>query len=202
MNIPSVIAEHLGVHPKQVASTIELLDAGNTVPFIARYRKEATGVLDEEQIRQISVLVERERRLQKRRETIIDTIRSQDKLTPELSGRIINARSLAELEDLYNPYRPRRRTRASIARERGLQQLADTIQAQPITRQSVNDLARPYLSETVPTIEEALDGARDIVAEEVSEHAGVRAAIRERASNFAGAVSRLWPSAEVLMESV
>ncbi|NLE43127.1 MAG: RNA-binding transcriptional accessory protein [Chloroflexi bacterium] len=181
MNIPSVIAEHLGVHPKQVASTIELLDAGNTVPFIARYRKEATGVLDEEQIRQISVLVERERRLQKRRETIIDTIRSQDKLTPELSGRIINARSLAELEDLYNPYRPRRRTRASIARERGLQQLADTIQAQPITRQSVNDLARPYLSETVPTIEEALDGARDIVAEEVSEHAGVRAAIRERA---------------------
>ena len=121
------IASQLKLRPEQVAATIELLDAGNTLPFIARYRKEVTGGLDEEQIRQLSALLDTLRKLEERRQTIVASIEEQGKLTPELHQQLLGAESLTALEDLYQPYKPKRRTRADIAREKGLQGLADLI---------------------------------------------------------------------------
>jgi protein Tex len=174
------IAGQLKVRPNQVAATIELLDDGNTLPFIARYRKEATGGLDEEQLRQASALLDSLRALDKRRQTILEAIAGQDKLTTELEADIRAAETLTHLEDLYQPYKPKRRTRASVAREKGLEGLAELIAAQPHGRQDLNELARPYLSETVTTAEEALAGARDIVAELISDHTYVRQQTRQR----------------------
>jgi protein Tex len=174
------IAGQLKVRPNQVAATIELLDDGNTLPFIARYRKEATGGLDEEQLRQGSALLDSLRALDKRRQTILEAIAGQEKLTPELEADIRAAETLTHLEDLYQPYKPKRRTRASVAREKGLEGLAELIAAQPHGRQDLNELARPYLSETVTTAEEALAGARDIVAELISDHTYVRQQTRQR----------------------
>jgi uncharacterized protein len=175
------IAEQLDLRPKQVAATIELLDAGNTLPFIARYRKEVTGGLDEEQIRQVSRLLDKLRNLEERRQTVVASIEEQGKLTPELHQQLLEADSLTALEDLYQPYKPKRRTRASIAREKGLQGLADLILQQGHTTQTLEELAAPYLSDEVPTAEEAWAGARDIVAETISDHAEVRGTVRERA---------------------
>ena len=174
------IAAQLGLRREQVDATIGLLDAGNTVPFVARYRKEVTGLLDEEQLRQLNDLLAKLRALDARRESIISTVKSQGKLTPELRQRFLKADTLTDLEDLYQPYRPKRRTRASIARDRGLQGLADRIVQQPIGGSAVH-LARPFLSDQVPTVEEALAGARDIVAEEISDRAEVRGRTREKA---------------------
>ena len=123
-NYAQVIAEQLKLRPAQVAATIELLDAGNTLPFIARYRKEMTGGLDEEQMRLLERDADGLRALDKRRATILASIEEQGKLTPELRAQILAAATLTALEDLYLPYRPKRRTRASIAREKGLQPLA------------------------------------------------------------------------------
>ena len=121
------ISKELKVRVEQVAATIELLDAENTIPFIARYRKEATGGLDEEQLRKTSELLGKLRSLDERRATILKSIEEQGRLTPELRQQLLEAASLTALEDLYQPYRPKRRTRASIAREKGLQPLADMI---------------------------------------------------------------------------
>jgi protein Tex len=177
------IADALAIRPAQVAATIELLDAGNTLPFIARYRKEATGSLDEDQIRNLIDLLERLRTLDKRREAILESITSQGKLTPELEKQIAAAESLTVLEDLYQPYKPKRNTRASIAREHGLQPLADLILSQARGKPA-SELAKAYLNENVPDIESALAGARDIVAEVISDHAGVRGQVRERAMRY------------------
>ena len=174
------IAAHLGLQLEQVTATIELLDDGNTLPFIARYRKEVTGGLDEEQIRELSGLLTRLRSLDERRQTIIATIESQGQLTPELYQQLMAAGTRTELEDLYQPYKPKRRTRASVAREKGLQGLADLILQQPITRQTAAEMAVPFLGEAVPTVEEALAGARDIVAETISDHPEVRRTTREK----------------------
>ena len=124
---PQLIAAAIAIKPTQVTAVIELLDAGNTIPFIARYRKEMTGGLDEEQLRQVESAVEKRRALDERSATILASIEEQGKLTDELRVQIAAAASLTELEDLYAPYKPKRRTRASIARERGLQPLADLI---------------------------------------------------------------------------
>jgi len=175
------IADQLNVRPQQVAATVALLDDGNTLPFIARYRKEATGSLDEEQIRHIAAEIERLRALDARRAAVIASVAEQDKLTPELQARFDAAETLHALEDLYAPWRPKRRTRASIAREKRLGPLADLILAQPATNQTAEQLARPFLSDDAPTVADALAGARDIVAETISDHAAVRGRLRERA---------------------
>lgn len=179
------IAAQLGVRPEQAVATIELLDDGNTLPFIARYRKERTGGLDEDQIRRLGESLETLRALDERRAAIVASIEEQGKLTPELLGQLNAAETRTALEDLYAPYRPKRRTRASIAREKGLAPLAELILQQPLTREPPESLARPFVSEQVPTPEEALAGARDIVAEGISEHPDVRRITREKALQWA-----------------
>ncbi len=184
------IATELQVRPEQVAAAVSLLDDGNTIPFIARYRKEATGVLDEEQLRYIAEAIARLRALDERRSTVLTSIEAQGKLTEALRGQIEAATTMTLLEDLYAPYRPKRRTRASIAREKGLGPLADLILAQPRTGQTAVQLAEPYLSEAAPAIDDALAGARDIVAETISDHAGVRGRLRQRAMQVGVLCSR------------
>ena len=178
MDITRTIANELGIAAHQVGRTVELFDDGNTVPFIARYRKEVTGELDETQIRAIEERLAYLRTLQARVETVIKSISDQKKLTPELEAAIRQSTVRQEVEDLYLPYRPKRRTRATVAREQGLEPLADMLLAQKKTRGTLAEHAKPYLSDQVPTVEDAYAGARDIVAEIVSENAQVRKAVR------------------------
>lgn len=185
MNYAPTIAQELNLRPQAVAATIELLEAGNTVPFVARYRKEATGSLDEMEIRDIESRAKSLKALDERRETVLASIREQGKLTGELEKQLLAAATLTTLEDLYQPYKPKRKTRATMARDKGLQPLADLILQQTLSRQSADQLAAAFLNEQVATNEEALAGARDIVAEAISDHAGVRQAVREKALKFA-----------------
>ncbi|MHB0988791.1 MAG: Tex family protein [Bellilinea sp.] len=181
---PQLIAAAINIKPTQVSAAIELLDGGNTIPFIARYRKEMTGGLDEEQLRQVESAVEKRRALDERSATVLASIEEQGKLTDELRAKISAAATLTELEDLYAPYKPKRRTRASIAREHGLQPLADLILQQPRDAGDPLDLAATYLNEEVETPEDALAGARDIAAETIAENAAVRQGVREKALRF------------------
>lgn len=178
-DIHDKLANELNLQPRQVTNAVELLDGGNTIPFIARYRKEMTGALDEEQLRQLEARLAYLRHLAERKETVIKTIMEQGKLTPELHAAITAAETLQEVEDLYLPYKPKRRTRATIARERGLQPLADLILEQIVKPGALDELAAEYLSDEVPTVADAWAGARDIVAETVAENAEVRKGIRE-----------------------
>ncbi|HKO24792.1 MAG TPA: Tex family protein, partial [Chloroflexota bacterium] len=174
------VAAALGLPRQAVARTLELLDAGNTIPFIARYRKEATGGLDEVAIGHVAERVAAWRALEERRADVRRLVEEAGALTPELDAAIAAAPSLATLDDLYLPYRPKRRTRATIARERGLEPLALMILAQERLAQSRHELARPFVDPErgVQAVEEALAGARDVVAETINEHAAVRAALR------------------------
>ncbi|HEX9012157.1 MAG TPA: Tex family protein, partial [Anaerolineaceae bacterium] len=181
MEISNTIAASLGIAPRQVVAAVELLDSGNTLPFIARYRKEVTGGLDEEQIRGIEASLEKLRSLEDRRQTILASIGEQGKLTDDLKALLLAASSKTELEDLYLPYKPRRRTRASIAREKGLEGLAQLILQQGLTGAAPEEVARPFLTNAVTSIEDALAGARDIIAEMVSDHTEIRRKVRERA---------------------
>ncbi|GAB4373648.1 MAG: Tex family protein [Calditrichia bacterium] len=176
----TIIARELDLKVFQVANTVELLDTGNTVPFIARYRKEATGKLDEEQIRLIEERVKYLRMLEARKATILKTIEEQGKLTPELEEKIRSSLKLQEVEDLYLPYKPKKRTRATIAREKGLEPLAMIILGQEIEEGNLMELAGDFIDEEkgVTTAEEALAGASDIVAEIISDDAEVRKRIR------------------------
>lgn len=185
MSHVETIATLLNVKPSQVQAAIQLLDEGNTVPFIARYRKEMTGALDDEQIRIVADEIARLRAIDERRATILASIAEQGKLTDELRAAIESADSMTALEDLYAPYKPKRRTRASIAREKGLQPLADLILAQVKDRRPLEEIAAPFVNEQVATWQEALEGARDIVAETISDNANVRQAVREKAMKFA-----------------
>lgn len=196
MNYDVKIASQLKVPASQVASTIALLDEGNTLPFIARYRKEATGGLDEEQIRIIVEQLESMRALDERRKTVLASIQEQGKLTPELQAKIEAALTRTELEDLYQPYKPKRKTRASIAREKGLQGLADLIIQQPATKSSLNDMAKPFINDQVLTVEEAFAGARDIVAETISDQPEIRQVTREKALRFGAVKTELIEGAE------
>ncbi len=177
----TLIAEELNLRWHQVKSTVELLDAENTVPFIARYRKEATGSLDEDQIRAIQERSKYLRNLEERKQAILKSIDEQGKLTPELAAKIQAATRLQEVEDLYLPYKPKRRTRATIAKEKGLEPLAQLILAQEITEGDPLAYAAAYVDadKGVASPEEALAGARDICAEVVSDDAEVRRIIRE-----------------------
>ena len=175
-----LLAKELNIKPAQAEAALQLLDDGNTVPFIARYRKEATGSLDEEQIRNVETRAQYLRNLDARREEILNSIREQEKLTPELEQQIMAAEKMQVLEDLYLPYRPKKRTRAQIAREKGLEPLASYIVLQADTPKSLAELAAPFINaeKGVETESDAWKGAQDIVAENISDRADVRALIR------------------------
>src|ERR1700759_2607531 len=166
-----IIAAELSVAEKQVSTTVGLLDEGATVPFISRYRKELTGSLDEVQVAAIRDRIQQLRELDKRREAILKSLTEMGQLTPELEKQINEAETMVVLEDIYLPYRPKRKTRATTAREKGLQPLADIILEQ--NKFDVEAEAEKYISEEkgVAGIEEALAGARDIIAEHISEDA-------------------------------
>ena len=178
MNYATTIAEQLNLGPRQVEKTIELLEQGATIPFIARYRKEVTGSLNEVQITAIRDLLVKLKELDKRREAILASINEQGKLTPDLEQQILAAANMTELEDLYLPYKPKRRTRATMAIERGLEPLANELQKQYSC--NISQMAAKYVNpdKGVNTAEEALAGARDIIAERVSENAQARNRIR------------------------
>lgn len=177
MNIfTPIISERLGIGASQVDATLGLLDEGCTIPFISRYRKEATGNLDEVQVAAISDLNGKLKELQKRKDTILKTIEAQGKLTDELRQRINTCWNATELEDLYLPYKPRRRTRAQIAREQGLEPLALAIRLQ--RERNPEQLAQRFVKGDVKDVEAALKGAKDIIAEEVSEDERTRQTVR------------------------
>jgi uncharacterized protein len=175
------ISQELNVPMHGLVAVIELLDEGGTVPFIARYRKEATGNLDEVQIRGIEEKLAYFRELVSRRETILASIAEQGKLTDELKARIEATFDKSELEDLYLPYRPKRRTKATVAREKGLEPLAQYLWAQQAGPEPLDVLAARFISEEkgVANADEALEGARHIVAETISEDADIRKALRQ-----------------------
>lgn len=181
-DIPKIIGQELSISSQQVVKTMELLDEGNTVPFIARYRKEVTGSLTDEQVRLVSERAAYLRNFVKRQEEILSKIEEQGKLTASLRDRITKAVKLQELEDLYLPYRQKRATRASKARERGLAGLAKAIREQKEKRGNALSYAISYVNpeKDVNTPEEALSGARDILAEEIMEDASLRQDIRSR----------------------
>lgn len=178
-SIPGIIAGELGLPLSSVLATIELLDADNTIPFIARYRKEATGNLDEVQLRAIQDRLAYLRKLADRRAAIMEEIAAQGALAPELEAQLVAASTLQGLEDLYRPYKPKRQTRAAVARERGLEPLALALLAQD--RAALPEqLALDFLGEAVPDAASALAGARDIIAEKVSDDAATRLLVRQR----------------------
>lgn len=184
MDYAARIATALNLREAQIAAAIALLDDGNTIPFIARYRKEVTGTLDEEALRAVAAQLEGLRKLAERRTAVIASIEEQGKLTPQLHQQLLATETLTLLEDLYQPFRPKRRTRASIAREKGLQPLADQILAQPQSRGTPEQFAAPFVNGAVASVDEALAGARDIVAETISDHPDVRRVTRAKALNF------------------
>ena len=184
--ILGTIARELAISLSQVTATVTLLDDGNTIPFIARYRKEVTGGLDEVQIRDIQERLEYLRKLAERRDAVKAEIASQEKLTDELAAQLDAAATLQVVEDLYRPYKPKRQTRAAVARERGLEPLAQAILAQATGRGGRGEvisplqMAAPFVTEQVPDVEAALAGARDIIAEQASDDAATRNSVRRR----------------------
>ena len=178
-NFSIQIAQELHIDSHHVANVVKLLGEGATIPFIARYRKEMTGTMNEEMVAAVQKRLEQLVELQKRKESVLSSIREQEKLTPELEQKILEAKTMQEVEDLYLPYKPKRRTRAAIAREKGLEPLAAQIMAQNVD--AVERLASRYVNaqKGVNNVEEALQGAKDIIAEWVSEHINGRNRIRK-----------------------
>ncbi len=171
-----LVAKKLGLHEWQVENTIRLMDGGATIPFISRYRKEMTGSLDEVKLMHIKEEYDRLKELDARRESVLKSIEEQEKMTPGLRQKIEAALTMAELEDIYLPYRPKRRTRATIAREKGLEPLAVIIMDQKVNDPSLK--AEEFLNDDVTTVEDALAGASDIIAEWVSEDEKARKQLR------------------------
>lgn len=190
-NYARLIADELHLTEEQVQNTLSLLEAGATIPFISRYRKEATGSLDEVQISQIRDLHTRWQELDKRRAAILDSIRDQEKLTPELEAKINEASTLSVLEDLYLPYRPKRKTRATVAVEKGLEPLAKILSAQQ--PMDLEKEARRFVSpeKGVNSLDEALAGARDILAERISENVTVRSRLRNTFRQYSRITTKL-----------
>ncbi len=180
MDILQQLTEQFKLQRWQVENTVKLLDEGNTVPFIARYRKEAHGTLDDQIIRELSERLEYLRNLEKRREEVRNLIAAQEKLTDEISAALDNAATVTEIEDIYRPFRPKRKTRASIAREKGLEPLADAIFAQESDSPAPLEMAEAYIDEEKGVIcaEDALKGALDIIAENISDDADIRRRLR------------------------
>lgn len=178
MDLRQTLAREFNLKPWQIENTIQLLDDGNTIPFIARYRKEATGALDDQVLRELTDRLKYLRNLDEMREKIIAAITGQEKMTEELLAAIEAAATLTELEDLYRPYKPKRKTRASVAREKGLEPLALHILEQADTEAQLHAFAAGFLTDAVPALEDALQGAGDILAEMISDDAAVRKGLR------------------------
>ena len=180
MDIIVKLSEELAVQKWQVEAAVGLIDEGNTIPFISRYRKEVTGSLNDEQLRNLHERLVYLRNLEDKKEQVLSSIEEQGKLTEELKEKILKAETMVTVEDLYRPYRPKRKTRASVAKEKGLEPLAETILAQEITGDILEEACK-YISEEkeVKTAEEALQGAKDIIAESISDEADYRTYIRE-----------------------
>lgn len=180
MDIIAKISEELGIKRQQAEAAINLIDEGNTIPFIARYRKEATGALDDEVLRNLYERLNYLRNLEERKETVLSSIEEQGKLTEELRKQIVAAETMVLVEDLYRPYKPKRRTRATIAKEKGLEPLANLISLQMINT-PLSKEAEKYIDvqKGVETIEDAIAGAKDIIAEAISDEADYRSRIRE-----------------------
>ncbi len=179
MDILQVITQELGVEKWQVEAAVKLIDEGNTIPFISRYRKEATGTLNDEQLRNLNERLTYLRNLEDKKKQVLSSIEDQGKLTEELKAQILAAQTLVVVEDLYRPYRPKRRTRATIAKEKGLEPLANIIMLQ-MTKKSIEEEAEAFVSEEkeVASVEEAIAGAKDIIAEHISDEADYRIRIR------------------------
>ena len=180
MDIIATIAEELNIKKSQADAAIKLIDEGNTIPFIARYRKEATGALDDEVLRNLYERLNYLRNLEEKKQTVLSSIEEQGKLTEELKEQILAAQTQVAVDDLYRPYRPKRRTRATIAKEKGLEPLANTIMQQELVGLVLDEAAK-YIDEEkeVKSAEEALAGAKDIIAEMISDEADYRTKIRE-----------------------
>ena len=180
MDIIKAIASELNVRNNQVEAAVKLIDEGCTIPFISRYRKEATGALNDEQLRNLDERLKYLRNLEDKKAQVIASIAEQGLLTDELKNQIEKADTMVAVEDLYRPYRPKRRTRATIAKEKGLEPLANVILLQ-MTGEPVVKTAEEYVSEEkdVKTPEDAVAGAKDIIAESISDNADYRTRIRE-----------------------
>ena len=187
MNINERLAEEFKLKLDQVEKTVELIDEGNTIPFIARYRKEVTGSLDDAVLRDLNDRLNFLRNIEKRKEEVSALITAQEKMTPEIQAAIDAAQTITEVDDIYRPFRPHRKTRASVAREKGLEPLAELIYAQePTYTPSIEEQAEAYIDEEkgVKTVEEALQGAKDIIAENVSDNAEFRKELRRLTFEF------------------
>ena len=180
MDILQVITQELGVQKWQVEAAVKLIDEGNTIPFISRYRKEATGTLNDEQLRNLNERLTYLRNLEDKKNQVLSSIEDQGKLTEELKAQILAAQTLVVVEDLYRPYRPKRRTRATIAKEKGLEPLANIIMLQ-MTNKSIEEEAEAFVSEEkeVASVADAIAGAKDIIAEHISDEADYRIHIRD-----------------------
>lgn len=180
MDIIKALQEELKIGRHQAEAAVKLIDEGNTIPFIARYRKEATGSLNDEVLRALDERLRYLRNLEEKKEQVLASIREQEKLTPEMEKQILDAATLVAVEDLYRPYRPKRRTRATVAKEKGLEPLANLILLQQI-KEPLEHVAENYISEEkgVSTVQEAIQGAKDILAEMISDRAEYRTYIRK-----------------------
>lgn len=202
MDIALIITEELKCRKEQVDAAIKLIDEGNTIPFIARYRKEATGALNDEQLRNLDERLTYLRNLAEKKETVIASITEQEKMTPELKKAIDEAMTMVALDDLYRPYRPKRKTRATVAKEKGLQGLADIIMLQFLDH-PLEEEAGKYINaeKEVLTAEDAIAGAMDIIAENISDNADYRKSIRERTAARGNLISTAKdPEAESVYE--
>lgn len=202
MDIALIITEELKCRKEQVDAAIKLIDEGNTIPFIARYRKEATGALNDEQLRNLDERLTYLRNLAEKKETVIASITEQEKMTPELKKAIDEAMTMVALDDLYRPYRPKRKTRATVAKEKGLQGLADIIMLQFLDH-PLEEEADKYINaeKEVLTAEDAIAGAMDIIAENISDNADYRKSIRERTAARGNLISTAKdPEAESVYE--
>ena len=195
MDIVEKLSAELGIRKEQVEATIKLIDEGNTIPFIARYRKEVTGSLNDEVLRNLSERLVYLRGLEEKKEQVIGSITEQGKMTDELKAAILAAETMVVVEDLYRPYRPKRRTRATVAKEKGLAPLADLIWAQE-TKEPLLEEAKAYVTagkeeegKQVATAQEALQGAMDILAERISDEAAYRSEIRKLTAEAGSIVS-------------
>ena len=178
MNINEIIAQELDVKVSQIEKTVELIDQGNTIPFIARYRKEVTGNLSDEQLRDLGSRLTYLRNLEERKQEVIDSITNQEKMTPEIMAALEKAQTQVEVEDIYRPYKQKKRTRATIAKENGLQELADNIINQTDST-DIYEVAKNFLNDNVVTIEDAIQGAEDIIAEDISDNADYRKMLKK-----------------------
>ena len=188
MDINLTLCREFSLKPWQVENTVKLIDDGNTIPFIARYRKEATGSLDDQLLRSLYDRLTYLRNMEEQKEKIISSIDEQGLLTDEIKAAVENAATLTELDDIYRPFRPKRKTRASVAKAKGLQGLADAIYAQEKNSLSPLDMARDYINDEVPTAEDAVQGAMDIIAELVSDDPAGRKMLRYSVKNNANLV--------------